>query len=656
MKYKLKKINVIVTCFIIFTYLELVFRLFTSNRVFGMNLLYSSLYNLFLACLISFIASWGNNKTNKILFFILIGFMCFIYALQLCVFKMFGFYFDLSLLGATDQVMTFYSEGIKVIIQNIVGVILFFLPFILLLIFNKYFAIRKINWKFNLIKLVSAISVFLLFILSLNINKDSINSAYELYYHVSNNELNIKKLGVLNAFRLDLQRNIFGFEEKISIIDPDDYYDEDDVPKEDDDKEEPIVYEYNNLDIDFDSLIASESNSTIRQMHEYFKNESGSLQNEYTGVFEGKNLILFMAESFNEIAVREDITPTLYKLVNSGFKFNNFYTPTISSTIGGEFQELTGLVAASGFLSPWKSGENYYPFGIATAFQNLGYNTYAYHNHTYTFQSRHKYLASLGFDNYLGCRNGLEDRINCKEWPESDVEMIDTTFDDYINSEEPFMVYYVTVSGHGDYGFNYSAMARKHKDDVAGLNYSEKPLSYLAAQIELNDALELLIARLDEAGKLEDTVIALVGDHNPYYLSLDEINEISSYQKDEVVERNRSNFILWNSEMETIEIDKVGSQIDVLPTIYNLFGVQYDSRLIIGKDILSTEPGLAIFGNSSWVSDKGTYFSSSGKFVSKNGEEVSEDYIKYMNRVVSNKITMSRYIMQNDYYRKVLGG
>lgn len=656
MKYKLKKINVIVTCFIIFTYLELVFRLFTSNEIFSMSLLYSSLYNIFLTCLISFIVGFGNNKTNKILFFIFMGIVCFIYALQLCVFKMFGFYFDLSLLGATDQVMTFYSEGIKVIIQNIVGVILFFLPFILLLIFNKYFAIRKVNWKFNLIKLASAIVVFLVFILSLNINKDGINSAYELYYHVSNNELNIKKLGVLNAFRLDLQRSIFGFEEKISIIDPDDYYDEDDDPKEDDDKEEPIVYEYNNLDIDFDSLIASENNSTIKQMHEYFKNESGTLQNEYTGIFEGKNLILFMAESFNEIAVREDITPTLYKLVNSGFKFNNFYTPTISSTIGGEFQELTGLVAASGFLSPWKSGENYYPFGIATVFQNLGYNTYAYHNHTYTFQSRHKYLASLGFDNYLGCRNGLEDRINCNQWPESDVEMIDTTFDDYINSEEPFMVYYVTVSGHGDYGFNYSAMARKHKDDVAGLNYSEKPLSYLAAQIELNDALELLIARLDAAGKLEDTVIALVGDHNPYYLSLDEINEISSYQKDEVVERNRSNFILWNSKMDTVEVDKVGSQIDVLPTIYNLFKVQYDSRLIIGKDILSTEPGLAIFGNSSWVSDKGTYYARTGEFVAKDGIDVSEDYIKYMNSVVANKITMSRYIMQNDYYRKVLGG
>ena len=107
--------------------------------------------------------------------------------------------------------------------------------------------------------------------------------------------------------------------------------------------------------------------------------------------------------------------------------------------------------------------------------------------------------------------------------------------------------------------------------------------------------------------------------------------------------------------METVEIEKVGSQIDVLPTIYNLFGVEYDSRLIIGKDILSTEPGLAIFGNSSWVSDKGTYFASSGEFVSRDGVTVDDDYIRYMNSIVSNKITMSRNIMKYDYYRKVLG-
>ena len=651
-KYKLKNINILLLTFIILMYLEVLFRLFTNGTIFNISFLYVFLYSLFASILISFLVSLFNCTINKVIYYISIFVISFIYGVQLCIYRMFGFYFDLSLLSATDQVTKFAGDGFKLIIENIIEILLLLLPFILLLVFIKKIIIRKSELKISMMKLISCILVYLVFIGTLYINGDSINSAKELYFNVSNNELNIRKFGVLNAFRIDVKRSIFGFDAKVNIID--DYVDPDD--NDGDDEEVEIVYEYNNLDIDFDSLIANEANSTIKMMHEYFKNESGTLQNEYTNYFEGKNLILFMAESFNEIAVREDITPTLYKLVNSGFKFNNFYTPTISSTIGGEFQELTGLVAASGFLSPWKSGENYFPFGVATEFQNMGYSTYAYHNHTYTFQSRNKYLAALGFNNYLGCRNGLENRINCNQWPESDVEMIEATISDYIGSEELFMVYYVTVSGHGDYGFNYSAMARKHKDDVANLDYSEKPLSYLAAQIELDQALELLIEKLDEAGKLEDTVIALVGDHYPYYLSLDEVNEIATYEKDSVVEINRSNFILWNSEMDTVEIDKVGSQIDVLPTIYNLFGVEYDSRLIIGKDILSTEPGLAIFGNSSWVSDKGTYFASSGEFVSRDGSTVDDDYIKYMNSVVSNKILMSRYIMQYDYYRKVLGG
>ena len=652
-KYKLKRYNVLLFTFIILMFLELSFRILTGLKIGNISFLYVFLYNIFVSLLISFIVTWGNKVFNKVLYYVSIFLISFIYALQLCVYKMFGFYFDWSLLGATDQVASFAGDGLKLILENLLGVIVLFLPFILLLIFIKRVIINKSEIKVNIIKLIGLVIVYLVFIGSLYINSKGINSAKELYFDVNNNELNIGKFGVLNAFRIDVKRSVFGFDVKIDI--PDDHIDSS-SDDEDDDEVEEVVYEYNNLDIDFDSLIVSETDSKVKMMHEYFKNESGTLQNEYTKYFEGKNLILFMAESFNEIAVREDITPTLYKLVNSGFKFNNFYTPTISSTIGGEFQELTGLVAASGFLSPWKSGKNYYPFGLATVFQDKGYNTYAYHDHTYTFQSRHKYLAALGFDNYLGCRNGLEDRINCNQWPESDVEMIEATFADYANSEEPFMVYYVTVSGHGDYGFNYSAMARKHKDDVAWLDYSEKPLSYLAAQIELDQALELLIDKLDEEGILEDTVIALVGDHYPYYLSLDEVNEISSYEKDNVVEINRSNFILWNSAMDTVEVDKVGSQIDVLPTIYNLFGISYDSRLIIGKDILSTEPGLAIFGNSSWVSDKGTYYASSGEFVSRDGSVVDNDYIKYMNSVVSNKITMSKYIMTEDYYKKVLGG
>ena len=106
--------------------------------------------------------------------------------------------------------------------------------------------------------------------------------------------------------------------------------------------------------------------------------------------------------------------------------------------------------------------------------------------------------------------------------------------------------------------------------------------------------------------------------------------------------------------MENVHVSKVGSQIDVIPTIYNLFGINYDSRLFIGSDILSITPGLAMFGNRSWVSDKGMYYTASQKFVPNDGEEIDEDYVKNMNQIVNNKITMSKLIIENNYYSKVL--
>ena len=648
-KFRLRTFYLSIVTFIILLYMEAIFRLLTNINIFNVSMIYILIFNLFITMFFNFIGKLFNKNVNKILFLIMLFLVGFLYSVQLCVFKMFGFYFDWTLIGASGQIASFAGDGVDLVIQNIFGVILFFMPFILYLVYNRVIVIEKDNWKNNLIKIGLCIITGLSFLGVINIDKNKVNSPYKLYFNVNNIDLNVRTFGVLNAFLIDSYRNIIGFQEVLNI--PDKPKDD----KNDNDKDNIKEYKYNNLDIDFDNLINNENNKAIKAMHEYFKNEEGTKQNEYTDYFKGKNLILFMAESFNEIAVRKDLTPTLYKLVNSGFVFNNFYTPTISSTIGGEFQELTGLVAASGFLGPWKSGNNYFPFGIGKVFKDMDYNTFAYHDHSVYFQNRYIYLKSLGFDNFKGCFNGLEKSINCKIWPESDVEMITATIDDYINSDKPFFTYYVTVSGHGGYTFSSSAMAKKHMNEVKDLNVSEKPKAYLAAQIELDRALEDLIKKLDEAGKLDDTVIALVGDHYPYYLSLDEVNEIADYEKDGIIEINRSNFILWNNKMDTITVDKVGSEIDVLPTLYNLFGVKYDSRLIIGKDILSTEPGLAIFGNRSWVSDKGSYFSQKNKFVPKDNVSVDDDYISYMNTLVNNRMSMSKNIMANDYYKKVLG-
>jgi phosphoglycerol transferase MdoB-like AlkP superfamily enzyme len=170
--------------------------------------------------------------------------------------------------------------------------------------------------------------------------------------------------------------------------------------------------------------------------------------------------------------------------------------------------------------------------------------------------------------------------------------------------------------------------------------------------------LEQLIKNLEESGELEDTVIALVGDHYPYTLKNEEMNEISTYTKDNIIEVNHSNFILWNSEIkEPIIIEKLGSQIDVLPTLLNLFGIEYDSRLIVGKDILSDTGCLAIFSNYSWVSDYGTYNANQRKFILKEGKTLEDidGYVAAMNNRVSNAYSISKMIMDNNYYTYILG-
>ena len=638
-----KKLPLFLYSFISIFFIEFVFRIVTIEKFFATSLLYILITSFILALAISWITKFFKEKTAKVIFLVILGLIS-LWACGHLVYKnAFNVYFSLSMLKLADQVMTFWKTTLLMILKNIIYIIILFIPFIV-----TFFTAKKINFSKSSLKrqgigIVLIILVILGFKGSLLINKDKSYSAYEIYNKVNDISLSIEKFGVYTATYLDVKKTIIGFEEEVSFI-----------KQEELEKETPIVYDYNiNKLIDFNALINSESNKSIKEMHEYFNSDSGTKQNEYTGLFKDKNLILFMAESYNEIAVSEELTPTLYKLINSSFTFENFYTPVNNSTIGGEFQELTGLFANNSILRTWRNAKNSFPYGVGKVFNDLEYSTYAYHNHSYTFQDRYKYLEAIGFKNFLACRNGLEKKVNCKLWPESDVELINATVDDYIN-EEKFMVYYATVSGHGSYSWG-NAMSKKHKSEVDHLPYSEPVKAYIAAQMELDDALEVLISKLEQAGKLDDTVIALVGDHYPYMLTLDEVNEAASYKKDGVIEINRSNFILYNSATENVKVSKVGSQIDVLPTIYNIFGINYDSRLIIGKDILSTEPGLAIFNNRSWVSDYGKYYANTKKFVANEGVEIPENYVDNMNKIVANKINMSKYIIEKDYYRKVFG-
>ena len=639
---KERKMSLVLFYYLSLIFLEVIFRIVCIKSI-TLAFINSLLYLIPISFLLAFLSTlFKNKKVNFSISLVLMFIITILFGVEIVFKNTFKVFFSVRSLGLTNQVMAFLSSVFKAIWDNIIYLLILFIPFITLIFVRKKVNFNQSTGRLKIAYLVCLVVGYLLFLGSLFIGYEEENSLYALYYKVDNSTLYKEKMGVLAGLNLDVKRLITGFNSKIEYVPP--------VTHEEP-KEEEI--KYNELDIDFPTLITNETSNTLKSMHEYFASESPTKQNEYTGMFKGKNLILFMAESFNEIGVDKDLTPTLYKLVNSGFTFKNFYSPVILSTIGGEFQELTGLYPNIGDLSEvWRKGVNKsYSFGIANVFKGLGYNTYAYHNNQYNFQNRDVYLKTLGFDNYKGCFNGLE--INCKLWPESDVEMIEATVNDYLTSENPFMVYYATVSGHMGYDWNNN-MSYKHKDVVNDLPYSTPAKAYLATQIELDKALETLISKLDEQGILDDTVIALVGDHYPYALDISAVNELASYTKDEVIEINRSNFILWNNKMDKVEIEKVGSQIDVLPTIYNVFGVPYDSRLIIGKDILSDTDGLAIFANFSWVSDYGTYEASTGKFTAK--KETPEGYISTMNNIVQNKVAMSKLLLENNYYTKVTEG
>ena len=631
--------------FITIFFLEFAFILVMHTKIEFRNICNILINSFLFGSFFAIITNIFKEKVNTVITAIILFVLGFLFSTQCVFYSIFKIYFSFSNLGLGDQVTSYLDKALSAILSNFFNIIVFMLPFILFLIFKKKIAFVKNN-KISYVVLFLLFTVFSFFAyFNVESSKGEINGVYDLYHNVNEVNLNIPKLGVLNSYTLDLYRVFFGFvPKKIDYIDPDRM---DKKEEEEEIEVEPeIVYEPNLLNLNLDKPTDS---SSIQKINTYVANDSGTMKNEYTGIFKGYNLIYITAESFSEIGVSEELTPTLYKLTHSGFIFDNYYTPNALSTIGGEFQSLTGLYPDSAILKKWRDGNNYFPFGLATIFRNLGYNTYAYHNNSYAFQDRHKYLVSQGFTNYLGCWNGMEKRINCRIWPASDDEMMEKTIPDYIYSEAPFLAYYMTVSGHFAYTNDDNMMSYKHRNEVANMNATSAAKAYVATQIELDRALERLINELTNAGKLDNTVIVLLADHYPYELDLASINSLSTYEREETVTVNHNNLIIWNSKLEDLHVEKPCMSSDVIPTVFNLFGVDYDSRLFTGRDIFSDSFGIAIMRNHSWITDKGIYYANGGNFVG-NLEELPEGYIDNINTLVNNRLNIAKLIVETNYY------
>lgn len=405
----------------------------------------------------------------------------------------------------------------------------------------------------------------------------------------------------------------------------------------------------------------SEGSKEKTWLANYIAELTPTKRNKYTGLFEGYNLIFLTAEGFCSYAVREDLTPTLYRMVNSSFVFQNYYVPLWqTSTSDGEYVNCTGLIP-DGQHSMKKSAKNNMAYTLPRFFGGEGVYSRAYHNNSLSYYDRHLSHPNLGYD-FKAIKLGKCSRAEWGNqlftvehpdaWPASDYEMMQGTIPEYIDDER-FHVYYMTVSGHTNYNFGGNKMSSWNKDAVADLDMSENARAYIACNIELDKALAYLLEQLEQAGKMENTVICLSADHYPYGMTQEQYEELAGKDLSADMDLYRNSLILWSGSMqEPVIVDKACCSVDILPTLLNLFGFDYDSRMFAGRDILSDEEGLVIFSNKSFVSDTVAYDKKKKTTTWKKEltEEEQTAYMDQMKKEVKNRYQASAYILRNDYY------
>ena len=215
----MKKISIFLVYILSFLYLELLFKGLLGISFFTLGLLPMLLFIICLSLILLIITKIFPEKVNKVLYFFIFLAIGVWFAAQYVVKQSTEFFFDwnfASVAGGNIMEGEFKKVTFKIIVNHIPQILLFFLPVIFFLIFKK-----KMNFKKSKIAKLLVLLVFVpIFILGykgvLLIDKNSEYSPYELVYTTRENNLNIEKLGVLNAFYLDTKRTIFGFEESLS--------------------------------------------------------------------------------------------------------------------------------------------------------------------------------------------------------------------------------------------------------------------------------------------------------------------------------------------------------------------------------------------------------------------------------------------------------
>ena len=601
---------------------------------------FTAVHAMITAVLVSLIPGKGNYVVNLLMSLVLIV----LYGSQMVYKFIFGTMYSVALMEQGGQAMTsFWRELLSTMLEKAPWLLALFVPVVLLILARK--ACERTNWGFRLLTVALAAAAFVGMEQSLYLGGTDMFSDYD-YYHSGNIATNqtAERFGLLTTFRLELLGS--GKEPE-----PVTYY----IPEETRPAaEEEVVIEYNVMDIDMASLNAMTEDEQIRAINDYCAQLTGTSKNDYTGMLRDYNLILLCGESFSTAAIHPEVTPTLYKLASEGILFTNYYNSFPNTTTDGEYALMQGLWPDSTrdkqVSSLYSSRGSYLPFTLGNVFrEQADVASWGYHNYRGSYYGRNESHPNMGYTMQF-MNDGMEFTTT---WPSSDLEMMEQSVDDYIGQEQ-FHAYYMTFSGHYKYDTSANLIAARNWDAVADLPYSKAGRAYLSCHIELDKALEYLLQRLEEAGIAEKTAIVIAGDHFPYGLKNEEYSELIGYEIDDF-SKYKSSLIFWVGGLEeNIIVDEYCCNVDILPTILNLWGFEYDSRLLAGTDVFSDGSHMAVLVDKSWLTDKVWFNANTGEIRYLVEEsELPAGYIENMNKRIATRFSISADILNTAYYNFV---
>ena len=570
-----------------------------------------------------------------------------LYGSQIVYHFIFGTLYSVAMVSQGGEAMTnFWRELLAAMGDHFPWLIALMVPLALRIFLRKGLK-GELRAKGRIALLVLAVALFALTRAGIRQTGTEMFSDEDYYRsgEIATNQTT-QRFGLLTTIRLELTRHAKTEEQ--------DYY----IPEEtqgENPAQEPAEVKYNVMNIDFDALNAMTEDKKLLAIDDYCSQISGTNQNEYTGMLKDYNLIVMCAESFSPAAIDKDLTPNLYKLTQQGIIFNNYYNTFPNTTTDGEYALMQGLYPDAGrskaVSSLYASRNSYLPFTLGNVFQSQrGVESFGYHNYRGSYYGRNESHPNMGYTmKFAG--DGMTFTTN---WPASDLEMMEQSVDDYIG-KEPFHAYYMTFSGHYKYDTGTNEMAKRNWDQVKDLPYSSNAIkAYLSCNIEFDKAIGYLMERLEQAGVADRTAIVIAGDHFPYGLKDSEYAELIGHDIDGF-SKYKSTLVFWVGGLEeNIVVDEYCCNVDVLPTILNLWGFEYDSRLLAGTDVFSDGTHAAVLVDKSFLTDKVWFNASTGEIRYQVPEsEIPEGYLENMNQLIATRFSISADILNSAYYNFV---